>query len=139
MSQEQTQKEINYVRQFIIILSELCNKNIFMNLYKKHVNNRLDDNCNPDIENEFLKSVNPKDDIETIKRFSKYFISIIASIVQNLDIKVRDISILNADERNYQLIELNKNVKDLIAHTDRVAGHTERQVRETQKAGNRLG
>jgi len=46
-------------------------------------------------------------DIETIKKFSEYFISIIESIIQNLDIKVRDISILNADEKDYQLIELN--------------------------------
>jgi len=37
-----------------------------------------------------------------------------------------------------QLIELNKNVKDLITHTDRVADHTGRQLTETRKGGSRI-
>mgnify|MGYP003341079525 CR=1 FL=1 len=37
-----------------------------------------------------------------------------------------------------QLIELNKNVKDLIIHTDRVAGNTEKQAREMAKNGSRI-
>ena len=37
-----------------------------------------------------------------------------------------------------QLVELNKNVKDLIVHTDRVAGNTEKQAREMAKNGSRI-
>ena len=37
-----------------------------------------------------------------------------------------------------QLVELNKNMKDLITHTDRVAEHTGQHLRETKKSGSRV-
>ena len=52
--------------------------------------------------------------LETIKRFDRYFRSIISLIVANLDIKIRDIDILDVSEKEFQLVELNNNTGMLL-------------------------
>jgi hypothetical protein len=64
ISIEQNEKDIKYVRNLITVCPELCNKNVFLVLYKKAFTQRLKKNSNPDIENEFLKSLDPQIDIE---------------------------------------------------------------------------
>ncbi len=64
ISLEKLEYEINSIRKLIDITPELCNKNIFVTLYKKALTTRLKNGVNPDIENEFLKSINPQDDID---------------------------------------------------------------------------
>ena len=64
ISIEQNEKDIKYVRNLINMCPELCNKNVFLVLYKKAFTQRLKQNSNPDIENEFLKSLDPQIDIE---------------------------------------------------------------------------
>lgn len=59
------EKDIKYVRQLIDITPQLCDKSIFINLYKKALTDRLKQGMKPEIENEFMKSLNPQDDIDT--------------------------------------------------------------------------
>ena len=61
----EVEKEIKYIRKLIDVAPELCNKSIFMTLYKKALTNRLKSGVKPDLESEFLKSLNPQDDIDT--------------------------------------------------------------------------
>lgn len=59
------EKEICSIRYLINISPEVCNKSIFMVLYKKALTERLKTGNNYEIENEFIKSLNPQDDIDT--------------------------------------------------------------------------
>ena len=58
------EKDIKYVRKLIDITPQLCDKSIFINLYKKGLTSRLKQGIKPEIENEFMKSLNPQDDID---------------------------------------------------------------------------
>jgi hypothetical protein len=60
----EAEKEIKYIRRLIDISPDLCNKNLFMIMYKKALTERLLIGINPEIENEFLKSLNPQNDID---------------------------------------------------------------------------
>ncbi len=60
----EVEKEIKYIRRLIDISPELCNKNLFMIMYKKALTDRLLMGINPEVENEFLKSLNPQNDID---------------------------------------------------------------------------
>jgi len=53
---------------------------------------------------EYLKDLY---DLSTIEKYGRYFESIVKSVVHNLDIKIRDIDILDIQEKDYQVIELN--------------------------------
>jgi hypothetical protein len=57
------EKEIKNIRHLIEISSEASNNNLHMILYKKALTERLRNKAKPEIENEFLKSLHPKDDI----------------------------------------------------------------------------
>ncbi len=64
LDSSEVEKEIKYIRRLIDISPELCNKNIFMIMYKRALTERLSMGINPDIEGEFIKSLNPQNDID---------------------------------------------------------------------------
>ncbi len=64
LDSSEVEKEIKYIRRLIDISPELCNKNIFMIMYKRALTERLYMGINPDIEGEFIKSLNPQNDID---------------------------------------------------------------------------
>ena len=64
ISTSETDTEIKYIRNLLEITPKLCEKDIFMILYKNLLTKRLLNGSDPEVENEFLKSFDPQYDLD---------------------------------------------------------------------------
>ena len=106
VSVEQNERDIKYIRNLITVSPELCNKNIFMVLYKKALTVRLKQNSNPDIESEFLKSLDPQNDIDSYIKMKNQINDVRLNKQHNMI--YRKISVDNGSSEKYKHFDISQ-------------------------------
>ena len=106
-------KEITNIRRLIDISPEVCNKSIFMILYKKGLTERLKSGINPEIENQFIKSLNPKDDIDTYIKMKNQINDIKLNIQHNSYFNNLKVQGNSEKYKNYDMSKCNRKLVDM--------------------------